>query len=93
MSDFRVFETDEFSKALKELTSKDVLLIRKKLKSYVFPQIKKEPCFGKNIKKLKGYTPDTWRYQVGKFRIFYTVDHEQSIVYILTIDFRKDVYK
>jgi mRNA interferase RelE/StbE len=92
-SNYRIFETDEFLKRLKKLTSSDVSFIKKKLQTYVYPQLKKEPCFGKNIKKLKDYSPDTWRYRIGKFRLFYTVDHEKNIIYILTIDFRKDVYR
>ncbi len=93
MSNYRIFEIDEFTKALKKLSKTNITFIRKKLKSYVYPQIRNEPCFGKNIKKLKDYSPDTWRYRLGKFRLFYTVDHEERIIYILTIDFRKDAYR
>ena len=46
-----------------------------------------------NKKKLKGYVPDTWRYRSGKFRIFYTVDQDEEIIYMLTIDHRKDAYR
>ncbi len=92
MSNYRIFETEEFSKALKKLTATNIAFIQKKLKAYVYPQIKNEPCFGKNIKQLRDYNPDTWRYRLGKFRLFYTVDHESSIIYILTIEFRKDAY-
>ena len=93
MSNYRVFETDEFVKALKILTKTNISFIKKKLNSYIYPQIRNEPCFGKNIKKLRDYSPDTWRYRLGKFRLFYTVDHEEEIIYILTIDFRKDAYR
>ncbi len=93
MSSYRIFETDEFTKALKKLSKANITFIQKKLSSYVYPQIKNEPCFGKNINKLKDYNPDTWRYRLGKFRLFYTVDHENRIIYILTIDFRKDAYR
>ena len=93
MSNYRVFETDEFAKTLKKLTNTNISFIQKKLNSYVYPQIRNEPCFGKNIKKLRDYIPDTWRYCLGKFRLFYTVDHEERIIYILTIDFRKDAYR
>ena len=93
MSKYRIFETDEFTKALKKLSKTNISFIQKKLTGYVYPQIKNEPCFGKNIKKLKDYDPDTWRYRLGKFRLFYTVDHEEKIIYILTIDFRKDAYR
>jgi len=42
---------------------------------------------------MKGYVPDTWRYRIGNFRIFYTSDQEEGIIYILTIDHRKDAYQ
>ncbi len=35
--------------------------LRNKLDGYVYPQIRIEPFYGKNIKKLRGYSPDTWR--------------------------------
>ena len=93
MSNYRFFETDEFVKALNKLTKRNISFIQNKLNSYVYPQIRNEPCFGKNIKKLRDYSPDTWRYRLGKFRLFYTVDHEERIIYVLTIDFRKDAYR
>ena len=93
LPDFRVFETDEFSKKIKKLSSRDASFLRKKLDSFVYPQIKKEPLWGNNIKKLQGYSPDTWRYRIGKFRLFYIVEQEERVVYILTIDDRKDAYK
>jgi len=93
LGNYRIFETEEFTKALKKLSKADISFIQKKLTGYVYPQIKKEPCFGKNIKKLRDYNPDAWRYRLGKFRLFYTVDHENRIIYVLTVDFRKDAYK
>jgi len=93
LSNYRIFETDEFTKALKKLSRTNIMFIQKKLTSYVYPQIRNEPCFGNNIRKLRDYTPDTWRYRLGKFRLFYTVDHEERIIFVLTIDFRKDAYK
>lgn len=92
MNNFRIFETEEFTKSLKKLTAENTTFIQKKLKSYVYPQIKREPCFGTNIKKLRNYNPDTCRYRLGKFRLFYTVDHKNMVVYILTIEFQKDAY-
>ncbi len=93
MSNFRIFETDEFAKQLKKLTSRDAAFLRKKLDGYVYPQIKAEPFWGNNIKKLQSYSPDTWRYRIGKFRLFYIIDQEDKIVFILTIDDRKDAYR
>ena len=93
MSSYRIFETDEFQKRLNKLIKKDYEFVYKKLKEYIYPQIIEEPAFGKNIKKLKGYNPETWRYRVGDFRIFYSISDKEKIVYILTIDKRKDSYK
>jgi len=93
LPDYRVFETDEFSKRFKKLSSRDVSFLRKKLDSFVYPQIKKEPFWGNNIKKLQGYSPDTWRYRIGKFRLFYIVDQDEKIIYMLTVDDRKDAYR
>ena len=93
MSDFRIFETDEFLKNIMKLPSRDATFLRKKLDFFVYPQIKTEPFWGNNIKKLQGYSPDTWRYRIGRFRLFYIVDQEEQVVYILTIDDRKDTYK
>lgn len=92
MAEYRIFETDEFSKNLSKLGPREKSFIQKKLDTYIYPQIKYSPWFGKNIKKLKGYTPETWRYKVGKFRLFYIIDDEKHIIYMLTIDHRKDAY-
>lgn len=93
MSDFRVFETDEFSKRFKKLSSRDARFLRKKLDSFVYPQIKKQPFWGNNIRKLQDYSPETWRYRIGRFRVFYTIDDKERIVFVLTVDDRKDAYR
>ncbi len=93
MNKYRVFETDEFLKRIEKLDPQNKIFIKNKLASYVYPQIKVEPFFGKNIKKLKEYVPETWRYRIGRFRIFYTLDQEEKIIYMLTIDHRKNVYR
>ena len=93
LPDFRIFETEEFAKQIKRLSSSDADFLRKKLDGYVYPQIKSEPFWGNNIKKLKGYSPDTWRYRIGKYRLFYIVDPKERIVFVLTVDDRKDAYR
>ena len=93
MSDFRVFETREFLKRLEKIPMDYTRPVRKKLDEYVYPQLRQEPFFGANIKKLRGYSPDMWRYRIGKFRLFYAVDSEERIVFILSIDFRRDAYR
>jgi len=52
----------------------------------------KKPHFGNNIKKLRSYVPETWRFRIGKYRLFYSIDENDKIVFILTVEFRKDAY-
>ena len=89
--EFRIFETEELKKALARLGPPRFL--RRKLDSYVYPQLRQSPYFGPNIRKLQGYTPPTWRYRIGPYRVFYSLDEDGKIVFILTIDDRKDAYR
>jgi len=90
---YKIFETLEFSKSLSRLQKRDQIIISKKLSLLIYPQLKENPYAGVNIKKLRNYTPDTWRYRTGRFRIFYTINDVEKIIAILTIDDRKDAYK
>jgi mRNA interferase RelE/StbE len=90
---YSLFETDEFQDNLNELQSKEASLIRNKLDNYIYPQLRLEPHFGANIKKLRGYRPDTWRYRIGNYRVFYTIDEEEHLVFLLVIASRDKAYK
>ncbi|MCX7049497.1 MAG: type II toxin-antitoxin system RelE/ParE family toxin [Candidatus Sumerlaeota bacterium] len=93
MSDYRIFETEELRKRLAKFSPFDAGFIKKKLLSYIYPQLRREPHFGPNIKKLHGYRPETWRYRIGRYRVFYLIDEEERMVFILTADQRKDAYR
>ena len=93
LPDFKIFETKEFLKQLEKLPLNESAFLRNKLNRYIYPQLRIEPFYGKNIKKLRGYSPDTWRYRIGSFRLFYIVDKKEHIVFILTIDARRNAYK
>jgi mRNA interferase RelE/StbE len=89
--EFRIFETDEFGKSIDRLGSSQFL--RTKLRNYVYPQLRQAPWYGPNVRKLRGYEPETWRYRIGPYRIFYCVDSKEKIVFMLTVNNRKDAYK
>jgi mRNA interferase RelE/StbE len=93
LPDVKIFETKEFLKQLGKLPLNESAFLRNKLNGYIYPQLRIEPFYGKNIKKLRGYSPDTWRYRIGSFRVFYIVDKKEHIVFILTIDDRRNAYK
>ena len=92
LSSYKIFETDEFQKRVEKISKRDKFFIEKKLIQFVYPQLKEEPHFGNNIKKLVNYTPETWRYRIGKYRLFYVIDETEKVVYIISIDPRKDAY-
>jgi mRNA interferase RelE/StbE len=91
-SDFRIFETEEFQKKLRKLPARESRFIQQKLSEYVYPQLRVDPFHSPNIKKLRGYQPDTWRYRIGRFRVFFTVDQEIRIVSLLSVDDRRGAY-
>ncbi len=90
---FRIFETDQFLKDMQKLDSPVRGRVYKKIKSRIYPQIRKIPYYGKNIKKLKAYKPETWRYRLGGLRIFYEIEDKEKIISILTIYLRGNIYK
>ena len=92
MSEFRIFETDEFLKKLDKLPAGASRFVRGKLTVYVYPQLRNDPFLGPHIKKLKGYDPVTWRYRIGKFRLFFMVDQTERIICMLSVDDRRDAY-
>ncbi|MBU0475093.1 MAG: type II toxin-antitoxin system RelE/ParE family toxin [Bacteroidetes bacterium] len=92
MNKYKIFETNEFQKRIEKTSKKDKSFIENKLIQYIYPQLKEEPHFGNNIKKLVNYNPETWRYRIGKYRLFYVIDEEEKIIYLISIDLRKDVY-
>ena len=90
---FRIFETDQFLEDLTGDFGTHGERIRKKLSEYVYPQVRNDPYFGKNIKKLKNYKPPTWRYRIGPYRFFYEIDETEHIVYMIVAESRKDSYR
>ena len=88
MYNFQIAETKEFGKNIKKLDSK----IYTKIKIIVYPQLKKNPFYGTNIKKLKGKYEGVYRYRIGNYRLFYVIDNNKVIVVITTISNRQNAY-
>ena len=92
-SEYRLFETDEFLSKLDGLPGPRAAAIRAKLRSQVYLQIRTQPFHGANIRKLRGFAAGAWRYRIGNYRIFYTVDQDDRVVSLLTIEHGKDAYR
>ena len=92
LANFRIFETTQFLKDLEQDFRGQQVRIRQKLASYVYPQLRGNPFFGKNIKKLRNFVPETWRYRIGDYRFFYTIDERAHWVMMIAADHRGQAY-
>ncbi|MCK5493341.1 MAG: type II toxin-antitoxin system RelE/ParE family toxin [Candidatus Omnitrophica bacterium] len=92
MDKFRIFETNQFLKDLKQDFSGQQQRIEKKLQNFVYPQLRQNPYVGKNIKKLSNYKPETWRYRIGNYRFFYEIDEKKKLVIMIAADNRQGAY-
>jgi mRNA interferase RelE/StbE len=86
--DFKIAETRSFEKTKKSIDAK----LYEKIRNVVYPQLKNNPFFGANIKKLKGEFDGVYRYRVGSYRLFYAVDNDRVIVFVIDLKKRKDAY-
>jgi len=92
LSEFRIFETDQFLDDLERISPARRDKLALKVRSFVYPQLRGQPYFGPNIKKLKGYKPDTWRYRIGSYRFFYLIDDKEKTVSMVAADTRQRSY-
>jgi len=93
LSEFRIFETDQFREDLDKLSGARGDKIAGKLEAHVYPRLGQQPYFGKNIRKLKEYSPETWRFRIGEYRFFYEVDDKAKIVFMIAADHRSKSYR
>lgn len=92
MNDFRVFETEQFEADLDRISPARKDKIVQKLRAVIYPQLREQPYFGPNIKKLRGFKPETWRYRIGTYRFFYIVDDKGKTVFMVAADTRQQSY-
>ncbi|MDA2927319.1 type II toxin-antitoxin system RelE/ParE family toxin [Acidobacteria bacterium AH-259-G07] len=92
MSEYRIFETEQFQKDLRSIARSGQADVVSKLRRIVYPQLRLFPHFGPHIRKLRGYTPETWRYRIGAWRFFYEIDGEEKIVFLIAASHRGSAY-
>ncbi len=88
-SNFKIAETKEFKKIIKQ---PELINFYSRIKTVIYPQLKSNPFFGPNIKKLKGEFEGFYRYRIGNYRLFYKIDKGKIIVFIITLKHRKGSY-
>ncbi|HEX7320112.1 MAG TPA: type II toxin-antitoxin system RelE/ParE family toxin [bacterium] len=89
LNELKIAETRHFQDKIKIEPFKNAY---NKIYNYVYTQLKENPFFGKNIKKLKGDYKELYRYRIGDFRLFYLIYEDKRLVIMVDIDQRKDSY-
>lgn len=92
MPDYRIFETEQFRKDLRAIARSGSPAVVDKLKSVVYPQLRRHPHHGPHVRKLRNYAPDTWRYRIGAWRFFYEIDEGERIVLMIAAAHRGSAY-
>jgi len=92
LSRYRIFETDQFEKDLRRIARSGHSRIAEKLRHSVYPQLREHPHFGPNIKKLRGFDPETYRSRIGAWRFFYEIDEAEKIVFMVAASHRSVAY-
>ena len=89
MFNFQIAESKTFEKVKKKIDSQ----LYTKIKNIVYPQLKSNPYFGTNIKKLTGGFEGYYRYRIGSYRLFYLIENEKVLVVIIDLKHRQNAYK
>ena len=88
---FQIAETEAFAKVIAQ--DRSLSKVYRKITDYVYPILRQNPFFGPNIKRLKGALSAYHRYRIGDYRLFYKIDNEKVIVFIISLVPRKSAYK
>jgi mRNA interferase RelE/StbE len=89
-NEFKIVETPGF---VAKLQAAEYRSVYDRARKYVYPQLRTNPFFGPNIKKLKGEFAGIYRYRIGDFRLFYTIRKQQILVVVIDLERRKDAYR
>jgi len=92
-AEYRIFETNRYLADMEDIRPPHLRNgVRANIAGHVYPQLRKQPHFSPNIRKMRGVRSETWRFRVGRFRLFYSIDDDALIVSMLAIAPRKDAY-
>ncbi len=87
---FKIAETQTYQK---QIESSMFRRYYSRIKTSIYPALCENPYYGNNIKRLKGYLNNIFRYRIGDHRLFYTIDPDKKLIFILSIHHRKDAYR
>ncbi len=90
LNEFKIAETHTFQKKIESYEFKGYY---NKIKTIIYPILRQNPYHGPNIKRLKGKLKPVYRYRIGNYRLFYTINKEKMLVFILDFIHRKEAYR
>ena len=93
MTDYAVDESERFRRDLADFSPALRLRFEVKLRTHLYPFLRARPHVGPNIRLLQGVDPPIWRYRIGDYRVFYTIDDTRRIVSMLAIKHRREAYR
>lgn len=79
---FKIAATNTFFKNVKKRYGDS---LNNTIKEKLYPVLEKEPKYGPKIKRLHGNLGLIYRYKTGGVKIFYFLDEEKDIVYLLDL--------
>lgn len=82
LSKYQIAETKTFKKVKKKIDKK----LYSKIENFVYPQLRENPLYGSNIKKLKDGLEGYYRYRIGNYRLFYLIENDKLIIAV--VDFK-----
>jgi len=92
LSEYRVFETEQFVKDLSALARSGQKTVVDRLRRVVYPQLRRHPHIGPSIRKLEAYSPDTWRHRIGAWRFFFEIAEDERLVIVIAAAHRGTAY-
>lgn len=88
LSKYQIAETRTFVKIKKKIDKK----LYSKIENFVYPQLRENPFYGSNIKKLKDNLEGYYRYRVGNYRLFYLIENDKLIIVVVDFRHRQQAY-
>ena len=90
-SSYSIAETESFRTILRK--KKSLSRLHQRIQRVVYPILRREPHAGPNIKRLKAEYGEFYRYRIGDYRLFYTIDEQDRIVIVAALRSRQQAYR
>jgi len=89
-NDFQIAETATYRE---KVESKTFVRFSGRIRDNIYPRLRTSLYVGPNIKRLKGNLSAIYRYRMGDYRLFCTIDSTEKLVFMLDIVHRRDAYR